>query len=61
MGLTPNGYRHPPCVVCRVAVGMGIRDTVDKGRCRIHGVGDVCGCHYRMLTSMMTDNGGSSA
>ena len=61
MGLTPNGYRHPPCIACKIAVRMGLRDTVDKGRCRIRGIGDVCGVHYRMIASAMTDDGGSSA
>lgn len=60
MEWTPNGYRYPLCVACQVAVRMGIRNKVDKGRCRIRGIGEVCGQHYKMLTSVMTAPGGSS-
>jgi len=60
MTWTKNGYRYAPCSVCQIATKIGIRDKVKKGRCHIRNVGDVCSRHYHMLTSAMTDNGGSS-
>ena len=44
-----GGYRHPPCVTCRVAVDMGIRSMVKAGRCHIGGIGDVCSYHFHVL------------
>ena len=60
MTMTRNGYRLPPCVVCKIARDNGLRSQVVDGRCRISNVGDVCGFHYHMIQDALTDNGGSS-
>jgi len=60
MTWTKDGYRHPPCIVCKAAIEMGIRDKVQAGRCHIRGIGDVCAYHYHILTSAMTSRGGRS-
>jgi len=61
MTMTRDGYRYAPCVVCRVATEMGIRDEVQEGRCYIRGVGDVCSRHYHLLAEALTDDGGISS
>ena len=49
MTWTKHGYRHPPCVTCKIAVEVGMRSTLKAGRCHIRGVGELCGFHYHML------------
>ena len=42
-------FRYAPCVVCKAFAENGERSHVDKGRCWIREVGDVCVTHFHKL------------